>query len=256
MHKSLAFSLVELSIVLVILGLLTGGILAGQSLIRASELRSVSTQLQRLNGATQAFRDKYFALPGDMANATKFWGAETTCPSTDRTAKTLTCNGNGDGQIAWDNESFSYWQHLANAGLIEGSYWGVAGPGAVYDHICGSNAPASRLGGNTCWRVLNFGSPPASDPAFFAGDYGNVFQLGMQVVNTWPTGNVLKPEEMWNIDVKMDDGRPGYGQIVSGENYTYCHNAPYAGGADPAVAEYRLDNPNAGCILIFKKVAG
>ena len=59
------FSLVELSIVLVILGLLTGGILAGQSLIRAAELRSISTDYSRYIAAVQAFRDKYFALPGD-----------------------------------------------------------------------------------------------------------------------------------------------------------------------------------------------
>ena len=76
------FSLVELSIVLVILGLLTGGILAGQSLIRAAELRSVATESQRYMAALNSFRDKYFALPGDMANATAFWGAQNATPAT------------------------------------------------------------------------------------------------------------------------------------------------------------------------------
>ena len=69
-----AFSLVELSIVLVILGLLVGGVLSGQSLIAAAALRSVTTQEARWVAATQTFRDKYFALPGDMNNATSFWG--------------------------------------------------------------------------------------------------------------------------------------------------------------------------------------
>ncbi|PZP83692.1 MAG: type II secretion system protein, partial [Azospirillum brasilense] len=55
------FSLVELSIVLVILGLLTGGILGGQSLIRAAELRTISTDANRYITAAQTFRDKYFA---------------------------------------------------------------------------------------------------------------------------------------------------------------------------------------------------
>ena len=68
-----AFSLVELSIVLVILGLLTGGILAGQSLIRAAELRSVTNEFQRYIVATQSFRDKYFAAPGDITDAHRFW---------------------------------------------------------------------------------------------------------------------------------------------------------------------------------------
>ena len=69
------FSLVELSIVLVILGLLTGGILAGQSLIRASELRAATAEYQRYATSIQSFRDKYMALPGDMTNATRFWGS-------------------------------------------------------------------------------------------------------------------------------------------------------------------------------------
>ena len=73
--KRSAFSLVELSIVLVILGLLTGGILSGQSLIRAAELRSVTTEYSRYTAATYSFRDKYFALPGDMSNAESFWGS-------------------------------------------------------------------------------------------------------------------------------------------------------------------------------------
>src|SRR5438552_4058186 len=83
-----AFSLVELSIVLVILGLLVGGILSGQSLIRAAELRSVTTEFSRYLAAVQSFKDKYFALPGDMANATAFWGiaggtgSDATCLST------------------------------------------------------------------------------------------------------------------------------------------------------------------------------
>ena len=67
-----AFSLVELSIVLVILGLLVGGVLSGQSLIRAAELRSVTTEYSRYTTAISSFRDKYFALPGDMSNATSF----------------------------------------------------------------------------------------------------------------------------------------------------------------------------------------
>ena len=95
-----AFSLVELSIVLVILGLLTGGILGGQSLIRAAELRSVSTEAARYTTAVYSFRDKYMALPGDMPNATAFWGAAPDC-SAQTASGASTCNGNGDGMLRW-----------------------------------------------------------------------------------------------------------------------------------------------------------
>ena len=68
------FSLLELSIVLVILGLLAGGVLSGKSLIRAAELRTIGTERDRFRTAMYAFRDKYFMLPGDISNATSFWG--------------------------------------------------------------------------------------------------------------------------------------------------------------------------------------
>ncbi|MFZ4541492.1 MAG: type II secretion system protein [Rickettsiales bacterium] len=127
---SSGFSLVELSIVLVILGLLVGGILSGQSLIRAAELRAVSTEYSRYVTAVQTFRDKYFQLPGDMNSATTFWGTAAVgaaCATTIGSG-TQTCNGNGDGWLdngyVNSNENFRYWQHLANAGLIEGAYTG------------------------------------------------------------------------------------------------------------------------------------
>ena len=129
MHqKQSAFSLVELAIVLVILGLLAGGVLSGQSLIRAAELRSISTDYNRYTTAVASFRDKYFALPGDMPNAIDFWTAAhatpATCIDTPSTDK-KTCNGDNNGKIdlsAGSNEPFRFWQHLTNAGLIEGSY--------------------------------------------------------------------------------------------------------------------------------------
>jgi prepilin-type N-terminal cleavage/methylation domain-containing protein len=67
-------SMVELSIVLFIFGLLTGSILDGQSLIKAAEPRSLRTDISLYQSALFAFRDKYMALPGDMTNATSFWG--------------------------------------------------------------------------------------------------------------------------------------------------------------------------------------
>ncbi len=154
-----AFSLVELSIVLVILGLLTGGILAGQSLIRAAELRSTMADISRFSTAVRTFQDKYFALPGDMNNATRFWGSaggtgsDAACMAF--TTSPATCNGNGEGWIETAiiaaDERFLAWEHLANAGLIEGSYTGRDGSatqGDVYDanhNIPGTNpAPISR----------------------------------------------------------------------------------------------------------------
>lgn len=120
------FSLVELSVVLVILGLLVGGILAGQSLIHAAELRSINANAQKFITATHAFRDKYMALPGDMPNATAFWGAinatPATCAATNLYTGNATCDGDGNGLIENFEASKFFWSQLTLAGLLEGKY--------------------------------------------------------------------------------------------------------------------------------------
>ena len=63
------FTLVELSIVLVIIGLIIGGILKGQELIGNAQIKNVASQAQSYQAATAAFRDKYGALPGDLVSA-------------------------------------------------------------------------------------------------------------------------------------------------------------------------------------------
>ena len=130
------FSLVELSVVLVVIGLLVGGVVAAQVMLKASEMKAVATEFQKYRAAIGSFREKYYAIPGDMPNAVAFWGAQTgstadgldsacvaltyTTPST----TSATCNGDGN-QLAGNtdataHERWRFWQHLANAGLIAG----------------------------------------------------------------------------------------------------------------------------------------
>jgi prepilin-type N-terminal cleavage/methylation domain-containing protein len=101
-NQKCGFSLVELSIVLVLLGLLTGGVLTGKNLIRAAEIRGVQQEIAHYETAINIFNEKYFAYPGDMNNATSFWGAAHATPATCITTAstgTQTCNGNGDGYM-------------------------------------------------------------------------------------------------------------------------------------------------------------
>lgn len=247
------FSLVELSIVLVILGLLTGGILSGQSLIRAAELRSVSTDYQKYVSAIRSFQDRYRALPGDMSTATRFWGAAdgndgigTDCVATTVTPAmgTVTCNGNGDGVIGSTNasESAHAWRHLANAGLVEGFYNG---------YFSLNDTPKARINSArwafTTYALLNTSIP---NPAIGASVLMLVAQTG-----SWPT--ILTPEEAWNIDIKLDDGKPGTGRIMG---LTYAPMPPLipASGCTTATAtgqttgvEYQLSYSGKGCALAF-----
>jgi prepilin-type N-terminal cleavage/methylation domain-containing protein len=179
------FSLVELSIVLVILGLLTGGILTGQSLIRASELRAVTTEYQRYIAAAHTFRDKYFAIPGDFNNATRFWGKDNTNCSGDTGAAATpgTCNGNGDGNITdaagagLTGERFQFWKQLALAGLIEGTYSGLAGSGGTNHGVINSNSPPSKYSSGG-WTAVYVASPFVGNTSFYTGEYLNHLRFG------------------------------------------------------------------------------
>jgi prepilin-type N-terminal cleavage/methylation domain-containing protein len=236
------FSLVELSIVLVILGLLTGGILAGQSLIRAAELRSVSTDLARYKTAVYSFRDKYFALPGDMTNATGFWGDQATSTGACASVATAdgtpgTCNGNGDGILYYTNsgEPSRAWQHLAMAGLVEGNYSGIG----ILD-LPGQNVGPSKISGAGVSIVQ------ASIYGFLSGaasSDSNKLVFGKATSGTTGTmAAILKPEENWNIDTKLDDGNGYTGSLrawTGSGNSGSCLNG----------TNYTLDNAGVACFL-------
>lgn len=256
MRKIHGFSLVELSIVLVILGLLVGGVLSGQALIRAAELRSITTDFNRYASAVQAFRDKYFALPGDMTNATSFWGivggtgSDATCKSTASTSA-ATCNGDGDGNIesttTGSTEILRAWQHLSNAGLIEGTYSGISSDGTHWGVAIGTNTPKSKLTGASFFFVAY------SDIAVQAGWYARMFPPAgathwLDFGSTYTT-SVLKNEEAWNIDSKIDDGKPGTGKITTFNN---THNANCASSDTASSANYTLSYTGGNaCTLLM-----
>lgn len=246
-HGSAAFTLVELSIVLVILGLLVGGVLTGQSLIRAAELRSVSADYSRYLAATHSFRDKYFALPGDMANATSFW-------------TTGTANGNGNGQIQTGSgasvtgEIYQFWTQLTLAGLIEGTYTGLAGSGGALHMVIGTNIPKAKLS-NAGWGLREFNATIAGDGSVPDGAYGHWLQLGNQSAPNDNASAVLKPEEAWNIDTKIDDGQPMIGAVVARSAFTgnICSTAANSAALS---ATYLLSGTSVGCALVFRKFGG
>lgn len=264
---SKAFSLVELSIVLVILGLLTGGILAGQSLIRAAELRSLPTQAAQYHSAIYSFRNKYMALPGDFDQATRFWGVDPDgCPSHGnwQAGKTQTCDGNNNGRIDTKPEYFRFWQQLAAAGMIEGSYSGVTGPTNSgncnqIDHIPGTNVPALRLSRSGVGTSFIADQTPGSINYMFAGQYGNTMTMGAVINGCNPIGGLFLPEEAWNIDTKLDDGKPGMGGLVTRVSCVgdgcmpNCNDASNSAVVTAAAnAQYLLTGTSRACGFYYK----
>lgn len=262
--KNHGFTLVELSIVLAVLGLLAGGIISGKALIHAAQLRAISNEYTRYVIAVKTFREKYFGLPGDIPNATEFWGAATNCPGTHAQPSTdkRTCNGNKDGIInvlsANSNETYRFWQHLSNARLIEGTYSGVTGSALNQQiSVIGTNVPPSKypLGG---WSVypfaplVEFGDPSTGSALLFDGVYNNTIAIGGQTITSISDDRIIKPEDAWNIDKKMDDGKPGTGFLRTYRNSANCHNAAsLTGAAQTTDAVYNVTFTSGGCHLLF-----
>lgn len=251
-HNS-GFSLVELSIVLVILGLLTGGILGGQALIKAAELRSVTTEFNTWLTAVNTFKGKYFQLPGDMNNATQFWGradngsfsGQCADPDDDEGSGTQTCNGNGDGMVDEEYEELRFWQHLANAGLINGEFTGVPGSGGLGHAVIGENTPRAKYN-NGGWGTDNEGDS-AGDSDEFAYNYGHIFFMGAQASSGDANEDLFTPEDLWNIDTKMDDGKPGRGKVMVFD-WGDCTDASSQTDND---ADYALDVSEIDCVAYF-----
>jgi len=202
------FTLIELSIVLVIIGLIVGGVLVGQDLIKAAEVRATIGQYEKYNTAINTFRTKYNGMPGDLeqAQATAFGLFATTGG--------VTGKGDGNGLVqstgsdaAQLGEPLIFWRHLSDASLIDGSYGSgsniTAATGAAAATSVTTYFPPAKLGRGNYFAV--------------GADSGiNYYLLGSITAidgtdATYARG--LTPIESFNMDSKLDDGLPNTGSI-------------------------------------------
>jgi len=112
--KQSGFTLVEIAIVLVIIGLLLGGILKGQELINSARVRNLADQNSGIQAAYFGFIDRYRQVPGD-------W---TTAGATPAIGQTINTGGNGNGRI--DNtyaEAAAAWEQLARSNFLGGGLY-------------------------------------------------------------------------------------------------------------------------------------
>jgi len=94
------FTLVELSIVIVIIGFLVAGISAGSQLVEQAKLRTFITDIEGWKSDYDEFKYIYNAVPGDFYNASAYWS---NCAVGG--AGNINCNGNGNGIIEFDTFS-------------------------------------------------------------------------------------------------------------------------------------------------------
>ena len=252
--KKSGFTLIELSIVLVIIGLIAGGILTGRDLIDAAAQRAQITQIEKYNTAVNTFRNKYGGLPGDLPDpyATNFGF---------QSRSTLIGQGDGNGILQGNcggvgqsgvqqgcGELAVFWQDLSTAGLID-----IKVPtGAGYPSITGATwttlsttpsisswIPAAKLGqGNYVWVYSMNGV--------------NYYEvqiaccIGWDIESTGTTGagvNAITVQQAYNIDKKVDDGLPQSGSVTACSNDYDVYNAL---GSPPNFVAWAAGSGNAG----------
>ena len=138
------FTLVEIAIVLVIIGLLLGGVLKGQELINSAKVKSLTNEMKAVQTAYYAYQDKFRAIPGDDGLATTHLGATVNGvtivnPTGGNTSNGSINTGNWLGLTTAPvaaNESALFWQHVRAAGLLSGNA----------DVGTATNAVSGRLG--------------------------------------------------------------------------------------------------------------
>lgn len=257
------FTLLEISIVIVVIGFIVGGIVVGDNMIKEAKIRAALAEYDSYVKGIAEFQEKYTALPGDMSNAESIWGSDSlgTCPSiidATQTIKQATCNGNGNGRIGdsgtsgtFNNDTYEWlraWQQLGNSGLVDGKFSGTYAD-AVNQYQVGTNLPASKYtgGGWTLLYYINSGSG--------TGTYGPVSGHMLSFGKTDSDGTLmtyralLPPVEALSIDTKLDDGKPGSGKIITMR--TSILSDCTTNDSSQTNATYKTSYTAAACSLLF-----
>lgn len=220
MKQQQGFTLIEIAIVLVIIGLLLGGVLKGQELITSARVRNLISTQDGIKAAYFGFLDRYRALPGDYLTTS----AQANIPGC---GPAVCFGGNNDGQIT-GFEAIHAWEHLSKAGFITGSYTsGGASPTADT-----TNTPSNPYGSLT--QLIFDGTYREG-----AADTGNSR-------HNLKTGAGIPSDILAEVDRKVDDGRAGTGQM----RHSTFAVAPATSGsfADCADANgWKSQTPFANC---------
>lgn len=178
------FTLVEIAIVLVIIGLILGGVFKGQVLVDSARVRTMSAEIDGIRTAWLSFNERYRSIPGDF-------------PKAPLQIDSAAIAGDGNGRIDNPAERAGVWQQLSLAGFISGSYDGSqASTGSSTDVICGpSTCPKNPFSG---YYKISYSAQAADidEPA-----------------NEIYTGSQIPVNVLSQLDARLDDGKATSGRF-------------------------------------------
>jgi prepilin-type N-terminal cleavage/methylation domain-containing protein len=269
-HSTDGFTLIEVSIVLVIIGLVAGGVFVARDLIASANIRTTVSAKQEYDVAVYTFLSKYQYLPGDIRDASLIMGA---------TPRTGT-NGNSDGDFLIEpgghtydpryinpcGEMLTFWSDLFHAGLAVTG--GGAAPGTAYPNCLpvattpenglAAYIPESGWSADTFWLI---GRPDVLNASWAIHRPRQHFYMLLQISSVSTNGILPQGNDIsipsWaarDIDTKIDDGYPLTGKVTSRVKSNYASGTLFVlGGASTCYTgtTYLLQN-GYGCSLGFE----
>ncbi len=234
------FTLVELAIVMIIIGVLLGGVLKGQEMITNAKITSTAKDMESFSAATNTFQDQYRDKPGTMPNAnSRLANCATLAACFDVTAAMLPMPRIGTAQ--GNNATTAFFGQLLAAGLISGFDGSNNGAAANF----GTSHPAAPVDGGGFIVGNSFGTAVANSG--FAGVLATGrFYLGLSSTTAVMSAGqgVVTAEQASVIDTRLDDRNPQTGYILGQNLADNCvllaGDTTYTGGALPCVIIYRL----------------
>lgn len=189
------FTLIEIAIVLVIIGLLLGGVLKGQELINSARVKNLATDFKNIPVFIYGYQDKFRSLPGDDAAVATHVTGGTLATTPAGTQGNGVIGGNWNSETVTD-ESYLFWQHVRLAGLAPGA---TTAGSADYLPV---NASGGRIGIQSGTSIA--GSSPIIDQG------GNALRGSYVICSTGILGKFVR-----QLDIQMDDGNTETGSMLA-----------------------------------------
>lgn len=224
------FTLIELSIVLVIIGLIVGGVLVGRSLIQGARIQKQVSQIQKIATAMNIFKNKFNALPGDLCQNASQFGLKCGNGAGQRDNGLIDDMNKNSSVLESAYEPLYFFGHLADANLVPGDWVCYTAANVTFPT---TGYYSNAINPSTGMVAVNI----QGTPTLYLGINAVPAACNLWQIQATSTGGVMSPAEASAIDVKLDDGIPGTGIFYA----TKLTTAKVAGAVDNTASQCVTD---------------